>query len=264
MSAYGRIHAEEFQTQEAKLLSKMLASLSRSRPVSNQPAPAKPSAEQPMSKTRKLINKDTSRGKTLDLLREAAKNTSRLDAKFIVDDRTLICHRMTCQQAEDIPEKNQILLFNVPYNRNIAFCCGCFSRTPEEQDLKNYLLRVKPQSRNEIISGAIRSYCEQLGLAAEVKNGAVYITTVSGEWFFTINDRPITLHHKNNEQWYDAQGNPQKAVYHIQDTTFSSPAHAISYIAIHDEPERTLPLANKIYNQMVTQRNLAAVKSKMK
>ena len=174
---------------------------------------------------------------------KAAAETAREDQKYIVDKRTLICHFAWCDRASEIPEEYQLKVAYVPFQGRIALCTNCFRDKTREQQLKTYLKTCKPGSKNDIVSKAIVAYCEKLGIHAEVKAGVAYITTVAGEWYFTYNDRPIVLHHKNAEKRYDAQGHEKKSQYHIQEQKFYSPAHALAYIAIHDRPERALAIA---------------------
>lgn len=175
-------------------------------------------------------------------LEQAAEDTSKQKQKYVVDKQTLICHLAWCSRAKEIPKERQIRVDKVPYNGHYALCTTCFrSKTPEYQ-LNEFLKASKPSSKSELISRAIVAYCERLGIHAEVKGGVAYITTMSGEWFFTYNDRPIVLHHKNAEKRYDWKGNLLKNNYHTQEQKFYSPAHALAYIAIHDKPERALAI----------------------
>lgn len=174
---------------------------------------------------------------------KAAAETEKGDQKYIVDKRTLICHCVWCDRASEIPEEFQLKVTHIPFQGRIALCTNCFRDKTREQQLKTYLKTCKPGSKNDIVSKAIVAYCEKLGIHAETKAGVAYITTVAGEWYFTYNDRPIVLHHKNAEKRYDAHGNEKKNQYHIQEQKFYSPAHALAYIAIHDCPERALAIA---------------------
>ncbi len=174
---------------------------------------------------------------------KAAAETEKEDQKYIVDKRTLICHFTWCDRASEIPEEFQLKVAHIPFQGRIALCTNCFRDKTREQQLKTYLKTCKPGSKNDIVSKAIVAYCEKLGIHAEAKAGVAYITTVAGEWYFTYNDRPIILHHKNAEKRYDAHGKEKKNQYHIQEQKFYSPAHALAYIAIHDRPERALAIA---------------------
>lgn len=173
----------------------------------------------------------------------AAAETAKEDQKYIVDKRTLICHFAWCDRASEIPEEFQLKVAHIPFQGRIALCTNCFRDKNREQQLKTYLKTCKPGSKNDIVSKAIVAYCEKLGIHAECKAGVAYITTVAGEWYFTYNDRPIVLHHKNAEKRYDSHGREKKNQYHIQEQKFYSPAHALAYIAIHDRPERALAIA---------------------
>lgn len=180
----------------------------------------------------------------------AAEKTAKEDQKYIIDKRTLICHFAWCDRASEIPEGYQLKVAHIPFQGRIALCTNCFRDKTREQQLKTYLKTCKPGSKNDIVSKAIVAYCEKLGIHAEVKAGVAYITTVAGEWYFTYNDRPIVLHHKNAEKRYDARGREKKNQYHIQEQKFYSPAHALAYIAIHDRPERALAIAAEQFGYM--------------
>lgn len=181
---------------------------------------------------------------------KAAAETAEKDRKYIVDKRTLICHFARCDRASEIPEKYQLKVAHIPFQGRIALCTNCFRDKTREQQLETYLKTCKPSSKNDVVSKAIVAYCEKLGIYAEAKAGVAYITTVAGEWYFTYNDRPIVLHHKNAEKRYDIHGNEKRDQYHIQKQRFYSPAHALAYIAIHDRPERALAIAVEQYRYM--------------
>lgn len=173
---------------------------------------------------------------------KAAKATAKEAPKYVVDKETLICHLAWCDRAKEIPKARRLTMSRIPHQGRFALCATCFREKTPEQQLKDFLNTCKPASKSEIVSKAIVTYCEELGVHAEVKAGTAYITTIAGEWYFTYNDRPIVLHHKNSEKRYDWKGNLLKNHYHIQQQKFYSPAHALAYIAIHDKPERALAI----------------------
>lgn len=173
----------------------------------------------------------------------AAAETEKADQRYVVDRKTLICHKAWCERTKEIPQKRQLRVGSIPFQGRFALCTNCFRERTMEQQIQSYLKTCKPSSKGEVVARAIIAYCESLGIHAEVKTGIAYITTISGEWYFTYNDRPIILHHKNSEKRYDKQGNLRKNQYHIQKQKFYSPAHALAYIALHDKPERALVIA---------------------
>lgn len=86
------------------------------------------------------------------------------------------------------------------------------------------------------IEEKIRSVCGKYKMKVEIKSGTAYITTYAGEWYFSYNDRPITLYHKNSIPVKDKNGKLKKHS-HIQPTELHSPLHALAYIRNHEAAE---------------------------
>lgn len=86
------------------------------------------------------------------------------------------------------------------------------------------------------IEGKIKETCRRFGMKAEIKAGTVYVTTYGGEWYFSYNDRPITLYHKNAVPVKDRDGK-LKRHFHVQKVDLYSPLHALAYIRNHERAE---------------------------
>ena len=55
-----------------------------------------------------------------------------------MDDRTLICHKVSCERCKNIPFRNRIYLSSFQRNPQISLCTNCFSATPDELELTGY------------------------------------------------------------------------------------------------------------------------------
>lgn len=86
------------------------------------------------------------------------------------------------------------------------------------------------------IEDKIRTLCSKYNMKAEIKSGTAYITTYAGEWYFSYNDRPITLYHKNSIPVKDKNGRIKRHS-HIQPAELYSPLHALAYIRNHEAAE---------------------------
>lgn len=164
-------------------------------------------------------------------------------------------HSKDCPLIADTPPNLQIGFARTPKKGKFHPCPYCIGgaeaqnavsphvkrkRTGMSTELRGFLSGYRIRTSGEVIAQAIRVFCDQLGMCAEIKGGTVLITTISGEWFFAYNDRPITLHHKNADQRTYLDGTPCPQRYHVQKKEFYSPAHAICYIAGHDKPVNIL------------------------
>lgn len=88
------------------------------------------------------------------------------------------------------------------------------------------------KSRDEVFQDAIQELCDRYLMHVKFKGGIAFITTISGEWQFRYNDRPILLFHTNA---FKSKG---KGDLHNQNMRFYSPVDVIRYIRFH-ERERT-------------------------
>jgi hypothetical protein len=106
------------------------------------------------------------------------------------------------------------------------------------------ILESRGKTKDEIMRAELTYICEQYGMHLRFKSGLVYVTTVSGEWYFAYNDRPIKLRHKNHVEKYVSLGKRYDN-YHLQNKTFPSPLHVILYIRSHE-----LWLKNHLLNEL--------------
>lgn len=84
------------------------------------------------------------------------------------------------------------------------------------------------KSRDQVFQEAIRELCDRYLMHVKFKGGVAFITTVSGEWQFRYNDRPILLFHSN--EFKSKRGGD----LHNQNMRFYSPVDVIRYIRFHD------------------------------
>lgn len=104
-------------------------------------------------------------------------------------------------------------------------CSICLPQKLQLQHLNN---RKRYRSKLDIMQEQLIRVGERYGMHINIKGGVAYVTTICGEWFFSINDRPIRIHHKNIEKYGEGH-------YHVQDMTFPSPSHALVYIRHHEQ-----------------------------
>lgn len=86
------------------------------------------------------------------------------------------------------------------------------------------------------IEEKLESTCRRYGMKAEFRNGTVYIKTYAGEWYFSYNDRPITLYHQNAIPVKGKNGR-LKRHSHVQPVELYSPLKVLEYIRNHEAAE---------------------------
>lgn len=99
-----------------------------------------------------------------------------------------------------------------------------------------YREHAEKASSANTIEEKIKNMCSKYGMKAEIKNGVAYITTYAGEWYFSYNDRPITLYHKNSVPVKNKKGKIVRHS-HVQPAELYSPLHALAYIRNHEAAE---------------------------
>ena len=195
---------------------------------------------------------DSAYASVVQKLRRTADSERQQRARFVIDDRSLICHKITCDRCRNIPFRNRIYLASFMKNPLISLCTNCFYSTPDELELGQYINRLGNTNKT-MFQDALKAYAIRLGLEAtfDAKQN-IYVKSIAGEWKFNYARRPVKLFHKNNFNTTDKDG---RELYHLQDTPTYTPAHALSYIAIHDLPERTLPMVQEMEKRMVVGKN---------
>lgn len=83
------------------------------------------------------------------------------------------------------------------------------------------------KSKDALFQDAITELCDRYKIHVRFKGGVAFITTISGEWQFRYNDRPIQLFHSN---FFKGKGN-----LHNQRIRFYSPVDVIRYIYFHEK-----------------------------
>ncbi len=165
--------------------------------------------------------------KALDLLNNCSSYT------YIGDRRTMLYHSKRCPTLLLINSEDMQGCGRKPEGSGFLPCPRCLSSLfLKSIEYRNSLLK-QPPTKASVMKNEIRILCYEYGLHSEFVGTIVFITTIAGEWFFDPNIRPILLHHKNNEKQYNCSGK-YKIHSHIQDLTFSTPAHAIGYIYRHE------------------------------
>ena len=91
-------------------------------------------------------------------------------------------------------------------------------------------------SRKGTIEEKIEKTCAKYGMKVELRSGTAYIKTYAGEWYFSYNDRPITLYHKNAIPVKGRNGK-LKRYSHVQPVELYSPLKALQYIRNHETAE---------------------------
>ena len=91
-------------------------------------------------------------------------------------------------------------------------------------------------NRRGTIEDKIERTCAKYGMKVEFKSGTAYIKTYAGEWYFSYNDRPITLYHKNAVPVKGRNGRLKKHS-HVQPVELYSPLKALQYIRNHEAAE---------------------------
>ena len=128
-------------------------------------------------------------------LLKTAETQRTVRARFIMDDRTLICHKGSCERCKNIPFKNRIYLSSFQRNPQISLCTNCFSATPDELELSQYISRTE-NMKKAMFQDAIVAYARKLGLEVSFLDAdTAHVKSIAGEWRFNYRKRPIQLYH---------------------------------------------------------------------
>jgi len=168
------------------------------------------------------------------------------DYSYYGDLATKLYHLRTCEQLDEVEEGKLRGLGKNPEKKGWMPCPQCIkvidiAPGPEKKPVKTLAWEKQYEARRprtipnraETIKREIASVCAEYGMHAGFVGGTAFITTVVGEWFFTYNDRPISLHHKNYSNGA-RQVDRAMNFYHLQDKKFASPLHVLRYISAHD------------------------------
>ncbi len=82
------------------------------------------------------------------------------------------------------------------------------------------------KSKDAVFQDALTELCDRYKMHIKFKGGVAFVTTISGEWQFRYNDRPIQLFHSNSKKG--------KGDLHNQRIRFYSPIDVIRYIYFHE------------------------------
>lgn len=159
---------------------------------------------------------------------------------FVADKSTGLFHCAKCESLASITAENIQGCGKKPEKSGFKPCPLCLPLREAEykyNNCKNYREKYngsKSKTKATIIREQLQHICYAYGIYIEFSGSCAYVTTVAGEWHFNYCDRPIKIHHKNDEQRFDATGK-HTGYYHIHDTMFSSPAYALAYIFRHEQ-----------------------------
>ena len=159
---------------------------------------------------------------------------------FFGDRKTMLYHKRTCEDIGSINTADLQGCGKSPQKSGFSPCPKCIGieikkAMPSQKDELAFN-ESKILSKGEAIKKQIEAICSKYGMYAEIFGGTAYITTVAGEWYFSYNDRPIILRHKNAEMRYKRDGT-STGLYHVQNQTFYSPLHVLTYIKNHENAE---------------------------
>ncbi len=166
---------------------------------------------------------------------------------FFADTRTKIFHTASCPDITGIALKYIQGCGKKPEKSGFHPCPRCVPKSAQfSRPLppKPYTRSPVPKrSKAEIMREQLLRVADTYGIHLCFVGQIAHIMTLAGEWYFDINDRPITLHHKNAEERYDRQGQ-LISHYHIQrNVKINSPLHALAYIFRHEAAEEVRLLA---------------------
>ena len=179
--------------------------------------------------------------------------------KYFGDKTTKKYHLRSCERLDEVEDSNLQGLGKNPGKNGWSPCPLCIKEVviyaPQESPKPNPKPSPKPapkpvtklawengveakykrsgKNKAETMKQEIAGVCEEYGMHAEFVGGTAFITTIAGEWFFTYNDRPIRLHHKNYAD-NAVKAKRTTKLYHLQYETFASPLHVLKYISGHD------------------------------
>lgn len=153
---------------------------------------------------------------------------AREDCYFIGDKSKKLYHAKNCPCISQIVKKDLEACGANPEFHGFKPCCEC---KPTPVAVKKD--RSAPKSRSELMRQALAELADRHGMHIAFKGGAALVTTIAGEWFFDYNQRPVQLHHKNNDLRLRADGTPN-GHYHVQALTFPTPMTALAYIYHHE------------------------------
>lgn len=159
---------------------------------------------------------------------------ARQDCYFVGDKTSKYYHMKDCPCIAQIVKKDLEACGSNPEHHGFKPCSVC---KPSPVIVKKERPALK--SKSELMRQAMAELAERHSMHVEFKGGSALVTTIAGEWFFDYNQRPICLHHKNNDARFRADGTSD-GYYHIQKLTFPTPLAALAYIYHHERAAERL------------------------
>lgn len=116
-----------------------------------------------------------------------------------------------------------------------------FKPCPECKPVPVAVKKDRPvrRTKSELMRQSLAELADRHGMHIAFKGGTALVTTIAGEWFFDYNQRPISLHHKNNDIRLRLDGTPN-GHYRVQALTFPTPLAALAYIYRHERAAERL------------------------
>lgn len=159
---------------------------------------------------------------------------ARQDCYFIGDRSSKRYHAKDCPCIEMIVKKDLEACGANPEFQGFKPCPQC-KPVPVVVKKKHAV----PKTKSELMRQALAELADRHGMHIAFKGGSALVTTIAGEWFFDYNQRPICLHHKNNDIRLRSDGTPN-GHYHMQALTFPTPLSALAYIYHHERAAERL------------------------
>lgn len=152
-----------------------------------------------------------------------------IGCSLIGDSQKKLLHRKSCKMVRAIPTEYMMDCSKASARQGYSPCPICWPCPVPDQGR---------QSKDEWLRAEMCRMSAKYKLKIQFKGTFAYVTSSEGEWYFSYQDRPVILHHKNREQWYDRCGN-STGVYHRQPGKFPSPLRTLVYIHAHDSAMAT-------------------------
>lgn len=162
---------------------------------------------------------------------------ARQDCYFVGNSSRKYYHTKDCPYISLIVKKDLVACGPNPEFQGFKPCPEC-KPVPVAVKKDRPALRTK----SELMRQALAELADRHGMHVTFKGGSALVTTIAGEWFFDYNQRPICLHHKNNDIRLRPDGTPN-GHYHVQTLTFPTPMAAMAYIYHHERAAERLAFA---------------------
>ena len=235
------------------MLGTLLIKLRHLKPTTE--IPAKPAANQPANKSaepKSIQNTAQPESANTKPVQTQARNPHLTKMRrmtcyiFLGDSSNMTFHRKNCTLLENTKPRTLCGLGLNP-KKKWRPCSECkprvyrnnkkhFNKIPYvpvttavlwalwEEKLEQIAMRSET-TKAELLGMQLKMLCEEKGIFAEIWGSVIYMTTISGEWYFNFIGRPIKLLHRDHK-WNNG--------FHRQEKDFTTPIKVLSYIQKHD------------------------------